>query len=86
MPDQPTPTQVQHPWRATLRTVFAAVVGLLSILPWILTETNLNDTVIGAQILVVTGAITRVLANAAVQEWLLRYLPFLSATSGSDPK
>lgn len=83
MADQPAPTQVQHPWRATLRTVFAAVVGLLSILPWLLTETNLDESVIGGQILVVTGAVTRILANAAVQEWLSRYLPFLSATNGT---
>ena len=27
------PTQIQHPWRATLRTVLAAIIGIIVTLP-----------------------------------------------------
>lgn len=77
------PTQSKHPGRAVLRTVVAAVVGLLSLLPEVLIEAGAPDTLLGAQVLAVTGAVTRVLAMPAVEGWLRRYVPWLSAEPGN---
>jgi hypothetical protein len=74
-----TPTQTRYPWRATLRTVVAAGLGLLSILPVILAGAGLDDTVYGGQILAVTALVTRVLAIPGVDAWLRQYVPWLAA-------
>lgn len=73
------PTQSKHPWHATARTVFAAVIALASLLPVIAVTTHV-DTVAGVtQVLAVAGAITRVMAIPGVNEWLGRFAPFLAA-------
>jgi len=74
------PTQTQYPGRATLRTTAAAVIALLSLLPYILGAVHADETVWGAQALAVVATVTRVLANPDVNEWLLQYLPWLAAT------
>ena len=51
----PAPTQTQHPWRATVRTVFAALVAAATLLPWILAGAHLDGTVLGAQAIAVAG-------------------------------
>lgn len=73
-------TQTLHPWRATVRTVFAAVVALLPFLPAIASEVGLTGVGWVAAGLAITGGVTRVLAIPGVQEWMQRYLPWLSAT------
>ncbi|MEU5939419.1 hypothetical protein ABZ807_09530 [Micromonospora sp. NPDC047548] len=73
------PTQTRHPWRATARTVAAALVAALVIAPQILAETGLSETAYGAQALAVIGAVTRVLAIPGVDGWLRRYVPWLAA-------
>lgn len=75
-----TPTQVKHPWRATARTVFAALVGGLSLLPEVTTAAHIGTVGTVVQVLAVTGAVTRVLALPGVEGWLGTYLPWLSAT------
>jgi hypothetical protein len=77
------PTQTRHPWRATARTVFAGLVGGLTLLPEVAAEAHIGTVPTVAQVLVVTGAVTRVLAMPSVNEWLNRYLPWLAA---SPPK
>lgn len=73
------PTQSKHPWRATARTVFAAVIALASLLPTIALAAHV-DTLAGVtQVLAVAGAVTRVMAIPGVNEWLLRFAPFLAA-------
>jgi hypothetical protein len=64
------PTQTRHPWRATARTVFAASVGLLPLLPTIVDQLGLATVPWVVSLLAVTGAITRVLAIPAVDAWL----------------
>ena len=76
----PAPTQTQHPWRATVRTVFATVVALATLLPWLLAGAHLDGTVLGAQAIAVAGAVTRVLALPAVNAFLTEYVPWLAAT------
>lgn len=73
------PTQTCHPWRATVRTLFAAGVALASLLPVIALTAHV-DTVTGvAQVLAVAGAVTRVMAIPGVNELLLRFVPWLAA-------
>lgn len=76
---QPTPTQTRHPWRATVRTVFASVVALLSLLPVIAATARLDAVPAVAQVLTVAATVTRVLAIPGVDGWLREYLPFLAA-------
>jgi len=77
---QPTPTQVQHPWRATLRTVLAGLIGLLPLLPILVETLGVATVPWVAGTLAVVGAVTRALAMPAVQVWIAEYLPWLSAT------
>lgn len=75
-----TPTQSAHPWRATLRTLFAVVVGLAASYGVVVQALGLNANwhwvVVGAG---VAAAITRVLANPLVEKTLQQYFPWLSA-------
>ena len=75
---QPAPTQTRHPGRATFRTVVAGLVGLLSLLPWIIAGAHLDGTVLGGQAVAVAGAVTRVLAIPAVNDWVTQFLPWLA--------
>ncbi len=75
-----TPTQTRHPWRATARTVAAATVGLLSLLPWLAATAHVDTVPAVAQVLAVTGLITRILAYPAVDAWVRRYVPWLAAS------
>lgn len=77
------PTQAQHPWRATVRTLFAAVVALAAMLPLLVDASGLDETagpVAGA--LAIAGAITRIMAIPQVNDFLGQFLPFLSAEGG----
>ncbi|SFM72171.1 hypothetical protein SAMN05421671_3140 [Pimelobacter simplex] len=75
-----TPTQVRRPWRATARTLFAAVVALAAMLPLLVQASGLDDTwapVAGA--LAIAGAITRIMALPVVEDFLARFVPWLAA-------
>ena len=82
-----TPTQVAHPWRASLRTAVAVLLGLALVLPivWAIIGEELEKvgwaipepigTVVGSIIAAVTVAaaiVTRVMAIPAVSELLTR--------------
>lgn len=79
------PTQVRRPWRATVRTVFAALVSLAALAPLIVAgiEEATGYDVKGVPFVVVTlaacAAVTRVMAIPGVEAWLKRFLPFLAA-------
>lgn len=79
---EPT-TQSAHPWRATVRTVFAAVVALAAGAPLLYTAIFNDDpaTATGglAVVLAVAGAITRVMALPFVEDFLRRFVPWLAA-------
>jgi len=76
---QPVATQTRHPWRAVTRTVAAAIIGALSLLPTVAATAGIDSAPLVAQSLAVTGAVTRVLALPAVDAWLRRYVPWLAA-------
>lgn len=80
-----TPTQTRHPWRATVRTVVAVVVALAAMLPLLIEASGVDETlapVAGA--LAIAGAITRIMALPAVEAFLARFVPWLSATGGEQ--
>ena len=83
-----TPTQVAHPWRASLRTAVAVLLGLALVLPivWAIIGEELGKvgwvipepvgTVVGIIIAAITAAaaiVTRVMAIPAVSDWLTRF-------------
>lgn len=79
-----TSTQVKHPWRSTIRTVFQALVGLASLLPYVVTEAHIPVEGMAAQAVAVCAATTRIMALPQVAEFLNRFVPWLAAT-GKPP-
>lgn len=93
MPDDtnlpaPVPTQVKQPWRATVRTLFAALVAVASMAPLIYSAatTHNADQATGwaAGALGIAAAVTRILALPSVEVFLQAYVPFLSADKPAD--
>ncbi|WP_435589819.1 hypothetical protein [Micromonospora aurantiaca (nom. illeg.)] len=74
------PTQTRHPWRATLRTLAAAIVGAITLIPVVAVTAGVDTVPAVAQVIAVATAVTRVLALPAVDAWLRRYLPWLATT------
>lgn len=79
------PTQTAYPWRATLRTIFAALVAGATVIPVVITQQHWDSTAIGAQIIVVAGVITRVMAIPGVDSFLQKFAPFLATTPKETP-
>lgn len=81
-------TQSQHPWRATLRSLFAFVIAGAAMSPVIYTAiTQQSPEAAGgaaATALLIAGAITRVMALPGVEAMLKRFVPFLAAGSRND--
>lgn len=75
-------TQEQAPWRATLRTLFAALIALASMWALIVEALGLDQGIPWvAASLAATAAITRVMALPAVNNWLRRFVPWLAPES-----
>ena len=82
------PTQVRRPWRATARTIFAALVGFAAIAPGMYAAATSQDPAqatgwmgIG---LAISGAITRVMAMSSVNEFFKNFVPFLAPEPRPD--
>ena len=74
-----TPTQVAHPWRATVRTVVQVTVALAALLPFIIEAVGLSTSLpFVAGVLAVAAAITRVAALPQVEAFLSRFVPWLA--------
>ncbi|MBE0009612.1 MULTISPECIES: hypothetical protein [unclassified Arthrobacter] len=77
-------TQTEHPWRATARTIFAAVVAGAALGPAIFEAVAMGNpeggTGYAALALAICGGITRVMALPGVNDFIERFLPFLAAT------
>jgi hypothetical protein len=66
-----TTTQVEYPWRATVRTVIQALLGLAAILPLLIKSIGLSESLpIVGGVLAVAAIITRIMANPLVNSWL----------------
>ena len=80
-----TPTQTRHPWRATVRTVFAVVVGVSASWGAIVTAAGVDQAEpVVASSIALTGAITRVLALPQVEQLLQRFVPWLAAAPADE--
>ena len=81
-------TQSAHPWRATLRTIFAALIALAAMAAPVYTAaTNQAPeaaTGWAALGLAICGAVTRILALPQVDEWLHRFAPWLATGADLD--
>jgi len=82
-------TQIRRPNRATIRTVVQTVLALATLIPLMVTGVYGNDGDIPAavaQVLVVAGTITRVMALPQVEEFLQKFAPWLAADPDVSPK
>jgi hypothetical protein len=71
-------TQVNHPWRATARTVFAGVVAVATLIPLVALQVFPDGGPAWvAWIVGVAGLVTRVLATPAVNKVLASVAPWL---------
>lgn len=80
------PTQTRRPWHAVARTVLAAMIGLLPVLPMIAQALEIESIPVVASVLAVTAAVTRVLALPEIETWLRRFAPWLAADVYPDRK
>lgn len=71
-------SQVKYPNRATVRTVIAAAIGILPLLPIVAKELGIESIPWVAAALAVTAGITRILANPLVAAWIEKYAPLLA--------
>lgn len=79
-------SQERAPWRATARTVFAALIGLASMWALVVEALGLDQGIPWvAASLAVTGAVTRLMALPAVNDWLRQYMPWLAPEGGECP-
>lgn len=78
-------TQTRHPWRATVRTVLAALVGAAIILPEVVEVAGIGHIGWVAGAVAACGAVTRVLALPSVDAWLRRWVPWLAAEPPEGP-
>lgn len=69
------PTQVRHPWRATVRTVIALGIGLLPAAPELARATHIDTVPFIASILLIAATVERILVipqvNAILDRWHL---------------
>ena len=84
----PLSTQSAHPWRATARTVFAALVALAAMAgPVYTAATNQSPEAASgwaALGLAIAGAVTRILALPQVDQWLHKFAPWLATGAAAD--
>lgn len=84
----PQPTQVERPWRATIRTIFQALIAFVALAPFIAaaveeaTGYDLDGVPFIVTALLICAAITRVMALPRVEVFLAAFFPWLAA----DPK
>lgn len=83
-----TTTQSRHPWKATIRTVFAVVIALAALAPAIYTAATMQSPELAAgaaaTALAIAGAITRIMALPGVEAFLQRFIPWLAAGDKED--
>lgn len=74
------PTQVQHPWRAAVRTGVQVAVALATLIPYVVTETHIPAEGWVAQVVAVSAGVARVMALPGIVGFLERFAPWLAPT------
>lgn len=72
------PTQVQHPWRSTVRTAVQVVVALATLIPYVVAEARIPVEGMVAQVVGVSAGLARVMALPGVSAFLERFAPWLA--------
>lgn len=73
------PTQVRHPVRATARTVFSMLVAFAALVPVVTATAGIPLVGLAGIVVTVAGAVTRVMAIPAVNDFLAKYFSVLAA-------
>ncbi|WP_405475603.1 hypothetical protein [Paenarthrobacter ilicis] len=78
-------TQTAHPWRATVRTAFAAVVGLAAAWGLIVGAAGVDPGLewVSGSVAIAAG-ITRVMALPAVDNLIRQFVPWLAPDKPSN--
>lgn len=76
------PTQVKHPWQATLRTVIVAGIAFIPIGTALFQATGLDSVPAIAGFIGLGAAVSRVMAMKETEEFLERFAPWMT-TGGS---
>lgn len=74
-----TASQSAYPWRATVRTLFAAVIGFAAMWPLMVGTMGLPTDGWVASSIAATGAITRLMALPQFDAFIRSFLPWLTA-------
>lgn len=75
-----SPTQVEHSWKATIRTAFQVILALAVIAPLVVPAVGLSTTVgVGAIVVAASAAIAKVMAIPGVNDFVDRFVPWLRA-------
>lgn len=69
-PEPSRPSQIRRPWRATLRTVLVATLGVMPLLPEISRAAGIATVPAVVSTLAVVAAVQRVLTLPSVDKWL----------------
>lgn len=80
------PAVVAHPWRATLRTVIVAGLGLLPLLPEIARAADIDTVPAVAATLTIIAAVQRVISTPEVERWLRDTTHALSSVPAGEPQ
>ncbi len=82
-----TSTQVEHPWRTTVRTAFQMLLTLCVLLPIVLATIGVDPEVVpwAAAAIAVAAAVTRVMALPGVAAFIERYAPWLAPAPKPAP-
>jgi len=89
-----TPTQVEYPRRAAIRSGFQAFIGLCAIVPAVVAAalfgvdmSNAPGWLVGTLALIVGVAmgVTRVMALPVVNAWIAKHVPWLAAEPMPQP-
>lgn len=81
------PTQLRRPWRSTVRTTVQALIALATLAPLVASGVYSSSSAypaVVAQVLAVSGALSRIMALPAVEEFLRRFAPWLAAAPKPD--
>lgn len=83
------PTQTQHPWRATVRTVVATIIGWAPFVPAIVAAVEGDNRgalgPVGVAAITAAGVVTRVMAVPAVNRALTKIGLGSTPASELDP-
>lgn len=83
-PTEQIPTQVKHPWRATVRTVIVSAIAILPILPDLAAAANIHAVPAVVAVLAIAAAVQRIIAIPEIDKWLRAHALLATAPPGDE--